>query len=162
MSLYDIKNETTYLASVIEEAEGEVGPELLERVSELQGTAREKIAGLARYATNLKSDAQAAKDEAKRLQDLAKARQNKYESVKAYLRWAVNEFEGGKYKDDAFSLSVGNAGGAAALVITGEVPQTYQEQTWTVDKTAIKVAIADGEVLDFAHYAERKQVLRGV
>jgi hypothetical protein len=123
MSLYDIDTEMQELLQIIEESEGEVGPELYDRIEFIKGEATEKLSGLARWATNLKADAEAAKIEAKRLQELSAARRRKYESIKNYLQYAVETFSGGKFKDSAFSLSVGNAGGAKSLVIDGDVPE---------------------------------------
>ena len=162
MNLYEIETEIQELSALIEQHEGEVGPELFEAVDALKDAAENKMHGLVRYCAVLKQEAESAKQEAKRINELAKAREAKYKSVKQYLQWAVDTFRDGKYKDEGFSLSVGKAGGAKALKITGEVPEVYKVQVMEVDKEAIKAALLEGDELTFAHFEEKKTILRGV
>jgi len=84
--LYEIVDEYQAVIQAVEEAEGELSPELIAQLDAIPGAFKEKAERGALYLRNLQTLAEGAKAEADRLNALATSRGNAVDRLKAYLK----------------------------------------------------------------------------
>ena len=162
-TLYDIDEQLMWLSEALEESEGELTPELdawLERTNESLETKVDAYAALIR---ELDARAEMRKNEARRLNELAKTDGNARDRLKGRLLDFFERHKMQKLNTPRFALSVGNAGGVLPLVLmcdAQELPEEFQRVEVKSDNEALRRALDDGEELPFARYGERARVLR--
>lgn len=91
LTLYEITKELDELMnSCIDEETGEIDPEALDRLKELNIAKDQKIENCALVIKNLNAEADAIKAEAKKLTDRARQNAKKVEWLKEYISNALN------------------------------------------------------------------------
>ncbi len=85
LKLYELANARDILDGFLLESEGEVTPELLQLLDELDGHVTEKIERVGLYIQEQVQTAKAIKAEAERLTARARAREKAADGLKAYL-----------------------------------------------------------------------------
>ena len=160
MNLYQITQEFLELASMIEDAGGEVNDAILEELAISRDNFSHKAEGYARLILKWDSEIEAAAAEVKRIQALKKAKENSVARLKETLLFALQAFgqedakSGIKRYDTAlFKLSTRRS---QAVEITDEatLPDTCFVIKREVSKTAIKKILDEGTELDGAFLKE--------
>ena len=161
MRLYEIEQDMSALDDLLMEVEGDVSdPEVVEFVESLfeenDKNFKQKVenyCGLIREYLNL---ADSAKAEAKRMEKLAKTRENAAKGLKERLQYHLDHMQIDKVVTDRFRVSVGNNGGKLPLhVDEWAVPDNYKKAELKVDNQKIRQALEAGEDLDFATFKPR-------
>lgn len=152
MNLYDINSQ---ILSLVDEETGEIAD--FDRFQELALAREEKIENTALFIKNLTAEANAIKAEEKNLADRRKAVEGKVESLERYLDTFL---AGDTFKSAKVSLTYRKS--TATVLDDGFVEwakangKDYLKFTEpTADKTAIKKALASGEVIEHASLEER-------
>jgi hypothetical protein len=160
MNLYQITQEFLELASMIEDAGGEVNDAILEELAISRENFSHKAEGYARLILKWDSEIEAAAAEVKRIQALKKAKENSVARLKETLLFALQAFgqedakSGIKRYDTAlFKLSTRRS---QAVEITDEasLPDDCFVIKREVSKTAIKKLLEEGLELDGAGMKE--------
>jgi hypothetical protein len=160
MNLYQITQEFLELASMIEDAGGEVNDAILEELAISRENFSHKAEGYARLILKWDSEIEAAAAEVKRIQALKKAKENSVARLKETLLFALQAFgqedakSGIKRYDTAlFKLSTRRS---QAVEITDEtsLPDDCFVIKRDVSKTAIKKLLEEGWTLDGAGMKE--------
>ena len=151
-TIFDIEAEQLQLMAMLEESEGELTPEL-EKMLEVNQYNLEHKAG--QYRNSIlknKSDIERAKEEKKRLDAIIKAKERSSEAMSTRLHDAMLLFGIPKIEIDGGVGGVLSFRKSEQVVIEDEnkVPEAFRKVTWTLDKTAIKQAIKDGEDIEGA------------
>ena len=84
--LYALGDELEEIVDAIVELEGELTPELAERLEDIGGAFDEKVERCALFIQNLTAMAKVAESEAKRLRELAEVRTKTAARLKAYVK----------------------------------------------------------------------------
>lgn len=150
-SLYEINNE---ILSCIDSETGEIID--VEQLAELQMQRDEKIEAVALWYKNLMADAAAYKAEKDSFADKERIAKNKAESLKAYLRDAL---AGDKYKSTRVSISFRKSDSTIIDDILQLPARFLKPVEPEADKTAIKAAIKNGEVVEGAHIESKQSIL---
>lgn len=137
-SLYEI-NQGFY--ECVDEETGEIIDEA--KLQKLQMAEDEKIKNIALWIKNLKSEAEALKQEKLTFEKRQKVAENKAESLSKYL---ATYLDGRKIKDTDFEIGWRKS---EQIVIDDEslVPEEYLKISTSVDKTKLKAALKNGEVV---------------
>jgi hypothetical protein len=159
MNLYQITQEFLELASLIEEAGGEVNDAILEELAISRDNFSHKAEGYVRLILKWDGEIEAASAEIKRIQALKKAKENSVARLKEALLFALQAFghedaKGVKRHDAAlFKLSTRRS---QSVEITDEdsLPQNCFVIKREVSKTAIKHILDAGMELDGASMKE--------
>jgi hypothetical protein len=159
MNLYQITQEFLELASMIEDAGGEVNDAILEELAISRENFSHKAEGYARLILKWDSEIETASAEIKRIQALKKAKENSVARLKETLLFALQAFgqednKGVKRYDTAlFKLSTRRS---LAVEITDEA--TLPDEAFVfkkeVSKTAIKKLLEEGQDLEGAGMKE--------
>lgn len=104
MSLYDIGMEALQIEDLLTESEGELTPELENRWNQLLTAGKDKIESAAKVVRSLEANAQACKDEAKRLAERAAGISANADRLKERIKIAVDLAFSGKVKTPLFSV----------------------------------------------------------
>ena len=164
MTIYELDNE---IAKILDEVEdfvdagdgnivnaetGEVITidaygELQERLDALAEKREEKISNIACWIKQLEADAEAIKKEKMNLAKRQKSCENKVESLKQYLNYAL---QGEKFKDARVSISYRSSHSVEFKpdFDYSTLPTEYQKVTYEPKKTELKKAILNGEEFD--------------
>lgn len=85
MALYEITSELQQVTEMLVESGGELTPEIEEALDALEGALEEKVERTVHVIRQLEGQAEAAKAEYRRLQDLYRSRRNAADRLKEYL-----------------------------------------------------------------------------
>lgn len=151
MNLYDIKES---IDKFIEQGfdntciDGETGEILQERVEErlnaLEYTFDVKVENTGLYIKNLLAEASAIKEEVKTLQERAKQKERKAESLKNYLTNAMQFSGKDKFETNKLVLSFRKSESVEILNIN-ELEERFIRVKYEADKTKIKKALKNEE-----------------
>lgn len=145
MTLYEI-NEA--LGQILDNEEL-FDKEVFERaVAELNLNKEQKCENIIRMIKNMDSDVNAISEEIKRLQAKKKTLENKVTGLKGYLKSNL-ELEGRKnYKAGLFTITLRNNAASINVLDESLIADNFKKISYTVDKTAIKEAIKNGEIIE--------------
>ena len=171
-SLYELGEEFADLERILTDAEGDISDADFERfidewLASLGERVEKKVDGYCVFIRELQLSAVRRQLEAERLNDLAKADENKANQLKARLK-AFFETRGiQKLKTDRFNVAIQNNGGKVPLIVSAEaeanpqeLPEEFHRVKFEVDRTAIYEALERGDELDFAELGTRGTHLR--
>ena len=153
-SLYDIDND---ILNCIDEETGEIID--IDALDALNMERDAKIEGVVCWIKDLKAEAEALKAEKQALADRQKSAENKAESLKKWLAFALN---GQKFSSPKAAVSFRKSQSVEiidinALAMENDDLIIYQEPK--PDKTAIKKAIKDGRTVNGAELVENVNVI---
>ena len=149
--LYEINN------AILECVDTETGEIIdAERLATLQIEREEKIENVALWYKNLLSDAEQYEKEKKHFEQLQKRAERKAESLKIYLRSAL---DGEKFKTTRVNISYRTS----KKVIVDDVSQLDEQylkpaKEREADKTALKKVLETGEYIAGVHLEENKNI----
>jgi len=168
-SLYEIGEDLAALEDLLLEVEGDVTgqEEAIDAfLAEMKGKEAEKFTGYRQVIANISALAEAAANEAKRLQAIAKARTNAVDQLKRRLFTYMQLHGLDRVETPLGVFRVQNAGGARIVDLDPrveefpeELPEGYRKVVFSPDKVAIRKALEAGEDIDFASLRERGKIL---
>lgn len=129
----------------------------------MSGDITKKVEYTVMQMKNLEAEAKMLKEESKRLSDRGKACERRSSRLKEDMAMCLETLGIKKMDAGLFKLSMGKAGGLAPLIYDRqpeEIPDEFRTVVYGYDNEKIREALGDGEVIDFAHLGERKEVLR--
>ena len=154
-TLYSITSEMEKIMSMIEDANGEITPELEQALAINEEQFVQKAEDYGHAILNLKAMAAAAKAEKDRLANLQKFYENTQKRLEGALSQAMQVFGQDKVENATMRLSLRHTTATEVDDITllpSEFKTTKMEEV--ADKTAIKKAIQSGEAVPGAHLVE--------
>lgn len=159
MTLFEInasiENAIETMFANVDQETGEVLSEDVEMLDQLNAAKEDKIDNIACYIKNLEAEAEAIKNEAKKLNQRAKVAQNKADRLKSYLEVNLNEE---KFKSPRVAISFRKS---KQVVVYNEddLPKMYQRIKAEPDKVAIKEAILNGKKVKGADIVEKTNMV---
>jgi len=151
MKLYEITEELL-------EAANHEGDELTEeelhlRLNNLAMDFSDKAEGITRLIKNIDAYANAADEEAKRLQAVKKSAQNRAQWLKRYLQDNMQALELTKLQAGVFRLGIQKNPPRVVVDDPGQIPMEYAEEITElrIDKTALKSALLEGQQIPGVH-----------
>jgi Siphovirus Gp157 len=165
-SLFQISDDIQYMNAVLDDLDDSQQQQLISEW--LETLAEERDRKLDNYATliaELEARAEIRKKEAKRLNDLAAADENRAKLLKDRLKLFFETHHLKKIETDRFRLSMVKHGGKTPLildesVVASQLPERFQKVNIKPDTEAIRQALEAGEELDFAKLGERGASIR--
>lgn len=159
-TLFEISEDMAALEAVLEECGGDISSPNAEAAlnaweAELASDLERKVDGYCAVIAEIEARIAAREEEAARLRNLAKIDANVVEAMRDRLLMVWEARDLGTVQTPRFRVSRARLGGAAPLVIDGEVPERFTRTTVEPDRTKIREAILSGEELPFARLAER-------
>ncbi len=170
-TLIELSAELEQIDSLLETIESDIPVDLQTSVDELlaqrESTTEALLEKLDNYCGLIQSRlmwASARKAEADRLAKLAESDIKAVEFLKARLKTYLETTNRQKLRTKRFNISVCANGGKAPLRFDNtppeQMPERFKRVTVEADKEAIRTALEAGELLSFAHLAERENHLR--
>lgn len=159
MEIFKIAQEFLDLLNEIEELEGELTPELEERLKINEANMAKKMEGYCKLILWYDTQIIAAKEETERLRKLIKRAERSQEWMKGAMLDVMEGLD--KPKVSAGTFTVGTRKSTAVNIIDeSAIPARYASEIVAVriDKTAIKDAIKNGEEVPGAQLVERKSI----
>lgn len=157
MEIFKIAQEFLDLLNEIEELEGELTPELEERLKINEANMAKKMEGYCKLILWYDTQIIAAKEETERLRKLIKRAERSQEWMKGAMLDVMEGLD--KPKVSAGTFTVGTRKSTAVNIIDEySIPVRYEVVTVKIDKTAIKNAIKNGEEVPGAQLVERKSI----
>lgn len=152
MTLYDVEN------AILECVDTETGDIIdMERLEALELERDKKISNIACWVKDLKAEAEAIKAEKMALDKRQKAAENKAEQLKNFLEHYLN---GAKYSDSRVAISYRKSVSTeiADDLDVNTLPDDCKKITVTANKTAIKEALQNGEVIEGCALVEKNNI----
>lgn len=157
MKLYELTNELRSLEAEFEQNEGEVQNANLVKLEQVSTNFNEKITNIARLVKNLEAEANAIREEEKRLAKKRRSKEKQIEWLKDYIKNAMLQTETSSVKDAIISVSIRNT--QPKLVITNEnaiKDERFIRIKREINKSALKDAIKSGEEIEGVSLEENK------
>lgn len=162
LTLYNITNKFAELMDMAEN--GELTEEQYNALGEqLALELQQKGSGIIGYTQNEEAFIEAVDFQIKRLQDLKKARQNKLEKFKQYVKENMDRLGITKMDTELGTLSIAKNPMSVEIENEEEIPKEFKQQVITtkIDKTAIKNHFkATGEIIPGTRIIDDKTSLR--
>ncbi len=162
LTLYNITNKFAELMDMAEN--GELTEEQYNALGEqLTLELQQKGSGIIGYTQNEEAFIEAVDFQIKRLQDLKKARQNKLEKFKQYVKENMDRLGITKMDTELGTLSIAKNPMSVEIENEEEIPKEFKQQVITtkIDKTAIKNHFkATGELIAGVKIVDDKTSLR--
>lgn len=152
MTIYEIDNA---ILECIDQETGEIINE--EMLTALNMEREKKISNVACWVKNLKAEAEALKTEKQNLEKRQKACENKAESLKRWLAFAL---AGEKYKDSRVSISYrkSESVGFSDNFNVANLPEEFQKVTIEPKKSEIKDYLKSGATIDGCYIEESNNI----
>lgn len=158
-SIFNLTQEMLSLINQVEEAEGELTPELEEALAITEEALEAKVVNYGWATKFLQADTDIISAEIKRLQEKKKAKEKTIERLKETAAQAMMLF--GKTKIDTPTLTV-SLRKSESVVVENEslLPLEYlvEKVTVSADKAAIKQALKSGIELEGASIQEKQNL----
>jgi hypothetical protein len=171
-SLFEISEELLALDNVLESLEGKDEDQVAEILKWFEQLATDtleardrKLDNYAAFIADLEARAAIRKEEAKRLQQLAKIDENKAKRLREKLKVFFEQQNYTKLETPRYKFSLASSGGKIPLMFDdsyspSDLPAQFTKSTIEPDMDAIRAALESGETLPFASLGERSKQLR--
>lgn len=136
LTLYDVSLEGMLIASILEESEGELTPEIEQRIEDLMKAGPQRIEAAAMVVRNLEASAEACEEEVKRLAARAHSFQVNATRLKELMTMAVDSAFNGKVKTAKFTVYTQAAPDHVAFDV---VPYCTIEDVEAADPSLVRV-----------------------
>ena len=148
-TLYEISNEYVDLMSEVELNEGELTPELEAALQINEQDYQQKMEAYAACIANYKAEAEACKNEAKRLREKGERALNVVERLKSTMMFFMQATDRKKVDAGQWKMSLRETKAVNVLDET-LVPDTHirTKVETSVDKVAVEEAIANGKAVE--------------
>jgi hypothetical protein len=148
MKLYEIRQDLEFILDNLEvnEETGEISPESTRVLDQVEKSMEEKALNVAKFIKNIKSEADAVREEEKRLASRRRALDNKVEYWKNYL---AHNIKGEKYKDSQVVIGwrKSTSVGGESLNMPESLPREFQRITIEPMKRELTKALKNGQVI---------------
>lgn len=162
-TLLGLSDELLDLYDLIDSGDGEVSPELEERLDALQHDFSAKLDAYASLAREADLEASALEAEVRRLEKRIRRRRTLIANLKARVQLALEAQGQKRFRTGRFTLSLCANGGGLPVEIVGkveELPPAYLKVTVEPDKDALRQALSRGEAIPGARLGERGHHVR--
>ena len=150
MNLYQLHEGYLNLVEVLENAgEDDNLRELVTNsLNEIEDSIKDKADNVVRFIRNLESEANAIKEEEKRLSEMRKKREKQVENLKQYLFDFTKVADGQKIKGSIFTVSIKKNPASVVVDDLEAIPEEYKRVKTVIEanKTLLKKVLKDGEV----------------
>ena len=161
MNLYQLHEGYLYLVEVLENAgEDENLRELVTNsLNEIEDNIKDKADNVVRFIRNLESEANAIKEEEKRLAEMRKKREKQVENLKQYLFDFTKVADGQKIKGRIFTVSIKKNPASVVIDDLEAIPEEYKRVKTVVEanKTLLKKVLKENEVAG-AHLEQKESL----
>lgn len=161
MNLYQLHEGYLNLVEVLENAgEDENLRELVTNsLNEIEDNIKDKADNVVRFIRNLESEANAIKEEEKRLAEMRKKREKQVENLKQYLFDFTKVADGQKIKGSIFTVSIKKNPASVVVDDLEAIPEEYKRVKTVVeaDKTLLKKVLKENEVAG-AHLEQKESL----
>lgn len=156
-SLYRISQEQQALNEELFYAEGELTPELEQRLSINQANLEVKAENYATSMAQFEAMEKAAEEEIKRLQAIAKRSKNARERMKSAISTAMETFGIDRLNVGTYRISFRKS---EAVIVDDEqtIPNDYIVVETKINKAQLKADLKAGAVVSGAHLETRKNI----
>ena len=161
MHLYELTTEYEAIIQAIQDAEGDVSPDLLAKLDAIGGAFTDKADSIAAVVRTLEATEAAAKTEQDRLAGYRKSLASHADWLKVYLRDQMIRTGNTKVEGPRFRVAV--AACPASVDVTDEalVPRDYFEpQPAKLSKAALLKALKEGATVAGARLVTDKKTIR--
>ncbi len=145
MRLYDMAQDISAALDRVDEAEGEITPELAFDLDTLDAKLEDKIDACCGRIRGWDLEAKAIREEEQRLAKRRKALENKQRSLREYVMHCLDIAQKDAVKGLRFSVRVGTTRPSVQVVDASALPERFVELVPKPDKAAIKAALDAGE-----------------
>lgn len=151
--LYELKNDALRLQELLED--GTIDLETFQDTLEsIEFEIEEKADNYAKLMKNIDSDINGYEEEEKRLADRRRALEGKVKSMKDNLESSMIAINKKKFKTDYFSFNIQKNPPSVNVLDIDKISKDYFKVVESVDKTAIKKALKDGEIVEGAELVQ--------
>lgn len=161
MNLYQLHEGYLNLVEVLENAgEDENLRELVTNsLNEIEDNIKDKADNVVRFIRNLESEANAIKEEEKRLAEMRKKREKQVENLKQYLFDFTKVADGQKIKGSIFTVSIKKNPASVVIDDLEAIPEEYKRVKTVVEanKTLLKKVLKENEVAG-AHLEQKESL----
>ena len=161
MNLYQLHEGYLNLVEVLENAgEDENLRELVTNsLNEIEDNIKDKADNVVRFIRNLESEANAIKEEEKRLAEMRKKREKQVENLKQYLFDFTKVADGQKIKGSIFTVSIKKNPASVVVDDLEAIPEEYKRVKTVVEanKTLLKKVLKENEVAG-AHLEQKESL----
>lgn len=148
-TLYELSDEFAALLELAEDPD--IDEETLRDTMEaIEGDFNDKLDNYSRVIRTLKASAKACTDEAKRLSDRARSMHNNADRMTRFMQSMMEKVGKKKVKTDYFTYSIQWNPESVFIPDESKVPEKFLRQKTEVDKAAVKKALNEGEIFDWA------------
>lgn len=152
MKLYEIPTEFAVLETALIERDGELTPELEKQLDDFLRAGKDKLEGGAMVMRGLELEAEACREEAKRLTDRASALDNNAGRLKKLILYAIDGAFGGKVKTALFTIWAQTSATTVNLDLApgtewSELPENFVRVKRELAKDVVKEAIKRGDAI---------------
>lgn len=163
-SLYDITEQVVAIFEVIDEADGEITPEIGAQLDALFASREQKVEIYAALCRRWDAEAKACDEVIAPYSALAQRKRSRVKRLKTRLFDAMQATKTTRIETPTVTAAIQANGGKAALVLTTEeppadAPAEYVRVKREWNREAIEAALAEGKKLGFAKL-ERGEHLR--
>ncbi len=157
LSLYELTSEHRLICDAIEEAEGEITPEIEAMLAINEENFVDKANGYCEIITKYAQMASMASERIEQLQRVKKVAENTAKRMKERIAQAMEEYNLPKVEIDTHKLSFRTS---KAVDITDEakIPNIYIKVATSVDKTKLRADLMAGVVVEGAELKENKSL----
>ena len=151
MKLYELQEQLVNIDNILEANTDEETREILETARyEVLQAIDGKVENILDFIADCKARIQQLKEEEERLASKRKSLENKTEYLKNMLMWYMKSQDMTKGSFGTWDITIAKTAGKVVFDIDEEqIPDKYKKISYSVDKTAIKEQMTDGEfVLD--------------
>lgn len=152
-SLYKIDQDLMALLEAIAEQDGEITPEQEKALTVGMAELETKGLDYGAFMLQLKAWEKMAADEEKRVKAFKNTYKNTYETLEKNLKDAMVKFDVREIKSPTMKIRLSKST-QTIIDDLDAVPMQYKKIEITPDKTAIKKAIQEGEIVKGAHLEE--------
>ena len=156
MRLYEINQQIEGLLNQVND-DGEILDGVFEQLTELQLAESDKLEAIGCLLKNWKSDADAIREEEKKLSDRRRAIENRTERLRDYAAWYMRQTGKQKFSSPRVVLSFRKSTSVDVLDDT-KIPDAYVEYERKVKKSGISTAIKAGVVVPGAALVEKQNL----
>lgn len=159
-TLYELNNQLLELLMMAEDPDVEEDV-LKDTMEAVEGEIEVKADGYAKVIRQLEADKAGIKAEKDRLDKRAKAIDGNISRMKAALQVSMELCEKPKFKTELFSFNIQNNPVSCVVddsVDINQIPEEYLKITKTINKTALKEAIQNGQEFDYAHLEQSRSL----
>ncbi len=155
--LYEINSDYYKWLEKVQEAEGELTPEMLTEIDCIEGEFEEKGEAYAVLIKTLNAEAELIRSEEKRLAERRRRKENLSERLKERLAESMRIFERDKLETAKCKISF-RSSTAVEIVDEAKLPDEYFKIERKPIKSEIKEALKAGVAIDGAVLVERKNI----